>query len=79
MIQTPETNPDDSVIGQRFKAWCMYEHETTIYYCDSYDTRIGYWMTRHDCPDDHKADEDGKWRRNVSERAIGCTYHKIYV
>lgn len=60
------------VVGQRFKAW-----DGHVYVCDSYDPRIGFWMTREDAPETNKADTEGTWRRNVSERAIGRTFHVI--
>src|SRR5262245_7941462 len=62
-IKTPETHPDHHTVGHFFKSW------PHTYYCDSYDPRIGYWMTNVDDPAD---------RRNVSERAIGRTFHEIY-
>lgn len=62
--------PTNTIVGMRFRA-----HDGYIYICDSYDPRIGYWMTREDCPPEHKADTQGQWRRNVSERAIGRTFH----
>jgi hypothetical protein len=71
-IKTPQSHPDHPVVGHRFKAW-----DGQVYRCDSHDPRVGYWMTREDCPPEHFADEAGKWRRNVSERAIGRTYHEI--
>ena len=58
------------IVGQRFRAW-----DGHFYICDSYDPRRGYWMTREDAPEENKADESGDWRRNVSERVIGRTYH----
>lgn len=64
MIQTPKTHPNHEVVGKRFKAY-----NGRVYYCDSYDPRRGYWMT----PEDNHAD-----RTNVSERAIGRTFHQIY-
>lgn len=63
-IKTPETHPDHHTVGRRFRAW-----DGNTYYCDSYDPRIGYWMTNESDPAD---------RRNVSERAIGRTFHEIY-
>lgn len=73
MIKTPQTEPDHETIGRRFKAW-----DGHVYYCDSYDSEIGFWMTREDCPPEHRNDQDREWRRNVSERAIGRTYHRIW-
>jgi len=72
-IKTPQTHPDHHTVGHRFKSWDGHE-----YYCDSYDPRQGYWMTRADAPEENKTDEHTQWRRNVSERAIGRTYHIIY-
>ena len=51
------------VVGRQFKSW-----DGKTYYCDSYDPRIGYWMTQI---------EDPFVRRNVSERAIGKTFHRM--
>ena len=79
MIKTPETHPDHPVVGHTFAAYCPYDSKPAVYYCDSYDTKIGYWMRREDCPEEHKQDESGKWRRNVSERAIDRTFHTIYI
>jgi hypothetical protein len=62
-----------AIVGHKFKAW-----DGHTYICDSYDPAIGYWMTRDDAPVDHRADTEGKWRRNVSERAIGRTYHHVH-
>jgi hypothetical protein len=58
------------VVGHRFRAW-----DGHFYICDSYDPRRGYWMMREDAPEANRADESGDWRRNVSERVIGRTYH----
>lgn len=59
-IKTPETHPDHETVGHDFKGL-----ERT-YFCDSYDPKIGFWMTGIDKEDD---------RRNVSERAINRTFH----
>lgn len=72
-IKTPQTDPDHYTIGQHFSAY-----DGHIYYCDSYDPRIGFWMIRADAPPGHLEDQYGEWRRNVSERAIGRTFHRIY-
>lgn len=40
-----------------------------IYLCDSYDQNHGFWLTQVDDPSN---------RRNVSERAIGRTFHEAY-
>lgn len=63
-IKTPHTHPDHPVVGHLFIGW-----PGGLYYCDSYDPRIGYWMTPI---------KSGQERRNVSERAIGRTYHEQY-
>ncbi len=62
-IITPETHPDHETVGRNFRAF-----GGEIYYCDSYDPRIGFWMTNV------KGNGD---RRNVSERAIGRTFHLV--
>lgn len=63
-IKTPATHPDHPTVGRKFKSW-----DSKVYFCDSYDPAIGFWMTEEGNPDN---------RRNVSERAIGRTYHRIY-
>lgn len=64
-IRTPATDPDHNVIGQTFKAWDGHR-----YICDSWEQDLGFWMFR--------TDENGDLvRRNVSERAIGATYHPV--
>jgi hypothetical protein len=78
-ILTPKTGPDHHVVGRHFEGPCFRcDAGKHVFYCDSYDSRIGFWMTRADCPADHAQDVDGEWRRNVSERAIGRTFHRIY-
>ena len=61
-IRTVHTDPDHHTIGKRFKAW-----DGHVYLCDSHEDNHGYWMTRVDDP---------TVRKNVSERAIGRTFHK---
>jgi len=61
-IRTPATDPDHPVIGRSFRGW-----DGKTYLCESYDPTCGYWMTA----------VDGSRRTNVSERAIGRTYHRI--
>lgn len=64
-IRTLASAPDHPVIGHEFKAWDGHR-----YICDSWEENHGYWM--------HRTDENGELvRRNVSERAIGATYHPI--
>ena len=61
-IKTPETDPEHHTVGRRFRGW-----GGGTYFCDSYDPRYGYWMTN----------EATQERGNVSERAIGATFHLI--
>lgn len=71
MIKTPETDPNHYVIGKYFKGMGI------LWYCDSYDTQLGYWMT----PVFGERDPNiyGKTERiNVSERAIDRTIHTIH-
>lgn len=60
-IKTPATHPQHEVVGLLFCGW-----DRQVYYCDSYDPRQGFWMTNV---------LDAKERRNVSEQAIGRTFH----
>lgn len=62
-IVTPETHPDHEIVGKKFK-----RYDGQVFYCDSYDPRIGFWMT---------PEGDGE-RRNVSERAIGTNFRRVY-
>jgi hypothetical protein len=78
VIRTPQNSPNHEVVGRHFEGNCWQcEAGKHVYYCDSYDPRTGYWMTRADCPAEHVADSDGEWRRNVSERAIGRSFQRI--
>lgn len=64
MIRTIETDPEHSVIGNFFDAY-----DGKVYYCDSHDSRCGYWMTEYKNPVN---------RVNISERAIDRTFHTIH-
>ncbi len=66
-IITPKTNPDHPVVGHYFGGYNYATKGTVIYYCDSYDPRLGYWLTNV---------KDKKDRRNVSEAAINRTFHE---
>lgn len=66
-IITLDAEPHDTV-GQRFRNHAAYQ-ETPEFICTSYDSRSGFWMQN---------EADPKNKRNVSERAIGRTYHRIY-
>ena len=72
MPTTPNAVPNHHTVGRHFKA-----HDGRIYWCDSYDRSRGYWMTAVDAPAENLDDEDGEWRRCVSERAVGSTFHEI--
>jgi hypothetical protein len=62
--KTPQTDPDHHTVGHRFRAW-----DGRIYLCVWYNRRAGYQM---------ESDDDGPRRvANVSERAIGATYHEV--
>lgn len=63
-ILTPETSPDHWAIGHLYRAW-----DGKVYYCDSYEHPIGFWMT--------EVDNESN-RRNVSDRAVGGTFHKVW-
>ena len=52
------------VVGHRYRAW------GGVYECFGYDPRHGFWMRQVDAP--HR-------EANVSERAIGATYHRIFL
>ena len=67
-IITPETHPNHHTVGHHFGGYRVKTSLTEIYYCDSYDPAIGYWMTNVNDETD---------RRNVSERAIGRTFHEV--
>lgn len=49
------------VVGGRYRGW------DGVYICTGYDPRCGFWMER----------ADGQRRTNVSERAIGGTFHRV--
>lgn len=67
MIKTPETHPDHHVVGKYFGGHSTKTDKTEVFYCDSYDTAIGYWLTSVTIP-------GAPERKNVSERAISATY-----
>jgi hypothetical protein len=67
-IKTPETDPDHHTVGRHLAGYSWESKRTEIYFCDSYDPSCGYWLTNVNAPED---------RKNVSERAIGATYHKV--
>ncbi len=57
-------------VGRRFTAfdWCdVANDQPIVYVCTGYDPRHGFWMQNV---------ATGA-RRNISERAIGRTYHRV--
>jgi hypothetical protein len=68
----PCDNPDHDVIGRYFISGVG-----GIYWCDSYDPHCGFWMTPAREGDTTFSDQPTT-RTNVSERAIGRTFHRIY-
>lgn len=66
---TPESHPFHTTVGKHFGAYLSGVSGTVVYLCDSYDPRLGFWMTQVDDPIN---------RLNVSERAIGRTFHRAY-
>lgn len=65
MIKTPQTHPDHPVVGRYWGAHSFKHYKTQVFYCDSYDSNIGYWMTNI---------ADLSDRTNISERAIWRTW-----
>lgn len=68
-IITPSTHPEHHTVGRHFGGYLSEKKCTVIYFCDSYDPKIGYWLTQV---------EDTTNRINVSERAIGRTFYEAY-
>lgn len=64
---TPETHPNHHTVGRRFRGLNLQTEESDTFYCESHD-RCGYNM----------ASESGTYHTNVSERAIGRTFHEIH-
>lgn len=54
----------DSVVGRYYRAW-----DGRTYLCFAYDPRQGFWM--------RAVDAGAPRETNVSERAIGRTYHPV--
>lgn len=68
-IKTPYTHPDHPVVGHYFAGPSFSRNRSEIYFCDSYDPRVDYFMTNVYYPDE---------RKDVSVRALGRTYHEAY-
>lgn len=64
---TPETHPDHPVVGKRFRGYDLKNDRPAIFFCDSHDS-TGYNMVTVDEP---------FYRTNVSEYAIGRTFHLV--
>jgi hypothetical protein len=61
---TPASHPDHHTVGKEF----MGSWPAKRWFCESHD-QAGYWM--------YATDGSGQWT-NVSERAIGRSFHEIY-
>lgn len=64
-IKTPESHPDHSIVGRYWGGHSFKHDKTAVYYCDSYDPSIGFWMTNI---------ADSSDRKNISEMAINRTF-----
>lgn len=64
---TPESHPDHHVVGQDVMGWSHKRNEAARFHCYSHDAS-GYNLVDRADDTDH---------RNVSERAIGRTFHII--
>jgi hypothetical protein len=62
---TPLSHPDHHTVGREF----MGGIEAKRWFCESHDAE-GYWM--------YPTDGSGDWH-NVSERAIGRSFHEIHI
>lgn len=71
--KTPETDPDHWVIGKWVKGWDGHH-----YYVDAWQPNAGFWVTRADAPFDRWEDQHSEYRRNISERAIDRTFHRVW-
>jgi len=74
VIKTPESHPAHRTIGRTFHAWDGHQ-----YYCDSWESGRGYWMTRVDTQPEVSDDASSPYRRNVSEQAIGRNFYLVPV
>ncbi len=72
ILKTPESHPGHRTIGRTFLAWDGHQ-----YYCDSWESGRGYWMTRVEAEPELSSNTPSKFRRNVSERAIGRNFHLV--
>lgn len=66
---TPETHPGHHTVGHDFMGTSWKHSGSARWYCKSHDA-AGYNMVNRADPEDEK---------NISERAIGRTFHQIYM
>lgn len=66
---TLDSHPDHHTVGKEFMGGWPSERGGQRWFCESHD-QAGYWM--------YATDGSGEWH-NVSERAIGRSFHEIYV
>lgn len=76
VIKTPLTDPDHHTVGHYFASGM---HPGVIWYCDSWDSRWGYWMRDVESSLEYEQDQESRYRRNVSERAIRATWWPITI
>lgn len=69
MIKTAKKYKHHETIGHDFKGYSTKTQKTEVYFCDSFDSAIGFWMINIGDPED---------RKNVSLAAIGRTFHHDY-
>ena len=74
MITLPNQVPNHETVGHYFMNW-----NGEVFYCDSYDSSSGFWMTNIKTPPDriHMQDEGSIFRKNVSVNVIGKTFHRM--
>lgn len=71
-VTTAEDAPNHKTIGQTFRYW-----NGELYFCDSHDSRQGFWMTNVESPRKHGQNEISEWRRNVSGQTLGQFYKLV--
>ena len=76
VIKTPLTDPEHHTVGRYFASG---SHPGVIWYCDSWDSRWGYWMRDVESSPVFEQDQESQYRRNISERAVGATWWRIRV
>lgn len=66
---TPETHPHHDIVGHYFGGYSLKHDRATVFFCESYDPRSGFNL---------RDLADATDLRNVSERAVGRTFHEAY-